>query len=142
MSPCNHLNEAVFCPFYERANHVRQYLLQVVNILCAGQAPAEVIPQLCGATLFLCKKSDGLHPIAVDEVLRHLTSKCVARQVQPEAARILSPLQVGFGIPLGCEAVVHSAASLQNSSTLVTVGRYILFMDFSNLSVGRSCFRG
>ena len=61
----------------------------VVNLLCAGQAPSEVVPYLCGATLFACKKGDGVRPIAVGEILRRLTSKCISRAVQPEAIRTL-----------------------------------------------------
>ena len=53
-------------------------------------------------------KEDGTHrPIAVGEVLRRLTGKCLAASVKEDAASILEPLQVGVGTPGGCEAVVH-----------------------------------
>ena len=68
---------------------------------------------LCGASLIACQKKDGRRrPIAIGEVLRRLTSKCVARAVQSEAVIIFSPLQVGVGILVGCEAIVHSLALL------------------------------
>ena len=63
----------------------------MVNLLCAGNVPPSVVPHLCGALLLPClKKSGGLHPIAIGEVLCHLTSKYAAREVLPEAICILS----------------------------------------------------
>ena len=83
--------------------------------------------------LSYCQKKDGgLRPIAIGEVLRRLTSKCVARAVQSEAVDILSPLQVGVGIPAGCEAIVHSLASLLNNSSILPESRCVLLVDFSN----------
>ena len=129
----NHLKEAVFCPSPDRANFALQGLLGVVNRLCAGRAPSVVIPHLCGASLFACKKrGDGLRPIAVGEVLRRLTSKCVSRAVQADAVRILSPLQVGVGIPVGCEAIVHSVSSVLEDPNISPDDRCILLVDFSN----------
>ena len=45
---------------------------------------------------------------------------------------IFSPLQVGVGIPVGCEAIVHSLASLLNDSPLPPESRYAILVDFSN----------
>ena len=79
----NHFKEAVFCPSPDRANNAIQALLGVVNLLCAGRAPPEIVPHLCGASLFACKKKGGgLRPIAVRDFLRRLTSKCISRGVQ------------------------------------------------------------
>ena len=55
----NHLKEAVFCPSPYRANQALQAVLGVVNLLCLGQVPSEVIPQLCGASLFASRKRGG-----------------------------------------------------------------------------------
>ena len=75
----------------------------------------------------ICKKRSGdLRPIAVGEVLRRLTSKCVARAVRAEALGILSPLQVGVGIPAGCEAIVHAVLNVQDDSS-ITPGTFLLF---------------
>ena len=105
----------------------------VVNLLCAGRAPSCILPYLCGASLLACKKKGGgLHPIAVGEVLRHLTSKCVSRAVQAEAISALSPLQVGVGISVGCEAIVHSVASLLDDATIPPESCCTLHIDFSN----------
>ena len=129
----NHLKEAVFCPSPIRAEVALKGLVGIVNLLSAGCAPRCIIPFLCGASLIACQKKDGgLRPIAIGEVLRRLTSKCVARAVQSEAVDILSPLQVGVGIPAGCEAIVHSLASLLNNSSILPESRCVLLVDFSN----------
>ena len=98
--------------------------------LCAGRAPPEVTPHLCGATLIACrKKNGGLRPIAVGEVLRRLTSKCLACLVQQDAVQALSPLQVGVGVKCGCEAIVHSKFSNPNPLPDHCLS---LLLDFSN----------
>ena len=134
----NHLKEAVFCPSLNKANNALLCLTRVVNLLCAGKAPQIVIPHLCGASLLPCKKKDGgLRPIAVGEVLRRLTSKCVARAVLPDALPILSPLQVGVGIPGGCEAILHSVMDVQGNPSIPPDDRYTLLVDAFN-SINRT----
>ncbi len=128
-----HLKEAVFCPSPDRANIALQALTKVINLLCSGQAPAEVVPHLCGARLFASKKKGGgLRPIAVGEVLRRLTSKCISRSVQAEAFRALTPLQVGVGVPAGCEAIVHAVNSLLEDPNIHPGGKWTLLLDFRN----------
>ena len=129
----NHLKEAVFCPSPTQSEFALKGLVGVVNLLVAGRAPSCIIPFLCGASLLACQKKDGrLRPIAIGEVLRRLISKCVARAVQSEAVSFLSPLQVGVGIPGGCEAIVHSLASLLNDCSIPPESRCTLLVDFSN----------
>ena len=129
----NHFKEAVFCPSPDRANNAVQALLGVINLLCAGRAPPEVVPHICGASLFACKKKGGgLRPIAVGEILRRLTSKCISRVVQAEAFSVLTPLQVGVGVLVGCEAIVHAVAHVQEDANISPEERWTLLLDFSN----------
>ena len=129
----NHLKEAVFCPSPIKSDFALKGLMGVINLLAAGRAPRSIIPFLCGASLLVCQKKDGgLRPIAVGEVLRRLTSKCVVRAVQSEAVTILSPLQVGVGVSAGCEAIVHSLASILNDGSILPESRCTLLVDFSN----------
>ena len=126
------MKEAVFCPSPDCANFALEGLVRLVNLLCAGRAPPTILPFLCGASLLACnKKNGGLRPIAVGEVLRRLTSKCVSRAVQDDAIEILSPLQLGVGISVGCESIVHSVASLQEDSSVAPDSRCALLVDFS-----------
>ena len=71
----SHLHEAVFCPSPGCAAHVLSSLTRMVNLMVAGHVPP-VIPYLCG-----CLSPWGLQPIAVGELLRQLTSKCLSRAV-------------------------------------------------------------
>ena len=116
----NHFKEAVICPSPDRANN-------------AVQALPEVVPHICGASLFACKKKGGgLRPIAVGEILRRLTSKCISRVVQAEAFSVLTPLQVSVGVPVGCEAIVLAVAHVQEDANIHPEERWTLLLDFSN----------
>ena len=129
----SHFKEAVLCPSPDQANYALQGLLGVVNLLCGGHAPLEVVPHLCGASLFACrKKGGGLRPIAIGEVLRHVVSKCVSRAVRADATGVLSPLQVGVGVPAGCEAIVHSVSCVLEDPSIPPDERCIIVVDFSN----------
>ena len=108
-------------------------LCDLTNLLCGGSVPSDVVPHLCGASLLPCKKrGGGLRLIAVGEVLRRLTSKCISSAVQNEASRILSPLQLGVGVPGGCEAIVHAVSSLQEDPSIDQTDKLCLLLDFSN----------
>ena len=138
----NHLKEAVLCPSPDHAAKATRALSGVVRLLAAGHSPQAVVPHLCGAILLACqKKGGGLRPIAVGEVLRRLTSKCLSRAVQDQAISSLTPLQVGVGVKVGCEAIVHSVAHVLEDSTIPPDNRWTLLLDFSNAfnSVHRGC---
>ena len=101
-----------------------------------------IVPHLCGASLTaLKKKSGGLRPIAVGKVLRRLTSKCILLSVSLQAVRVLSPLQVGVGVPVGCEAIVHSVNTTLGDDTIPLRFKWVLQIDFCNVfnSIDRHC---
>ena len=128
-----HFKEAVFCPSPDRANRALLALLDVINLMGAGDVPSMVVPHLCGASLLASKKKGGgVRPIAVGEVLRRLTSKCISRAVRSDASRILTPTQVGVGVPCGCEAIVLAVARVQEDAATPPEGRWTLLLDFSN----------
>ena len=113
-----------------------------MKLLAAGLASREVIPHLCGAFLLAVKKKGGGHrPIAVGEVLRWLTSKCLSTAVRAEVIHILTPLQVGVGVREGCEAIINSVARTLEREDLAPDSRWILLLDFSNAfnSISREC---
>ena len=137
----NHIKQAVLCPSPDRAGQALTSLTRFVNLLCSGNVPSEIVPHLCGATLLPCKKkSGGLRPIAVGEVLRRLTSKCTARAVIFDAVDTLAPLQLGVGVPSGCEAIIHSLSNIMEDPNVPPDHRFVLLVDFSNAfnSVDRS----
>ena len=60
-------------------------LCAVVNLLAQGRAPDFVAPVLAGAGLVaLPKPNGGVRPIAVGEILRRLTSKCLMTMVRDD----------------------------------------------------------
>ena len=117
-------------------------MIKLLGLLIAGSVPSEVIPDLCGAKLLaMRKKSGGIRPIAVGEVLCRLTSKCILRVISREASDILSPLQVGVRVPLGCEAVVHAMRCVQDDSNIPPGPKWSLLLNFFKAFNSIDCAR-
>ncbi len=126
----SHLREAILCPSPDRAGQILSSLSRFVNLLASGRAPTSVLPHLCGATLLACRKKSGGHrPIAIREVLRRLTSKCLSYSSRSTVTSTLTPLQLGVGVKGGCEAIIHATSHLLSSTSNKSWG---LFLDFSN----------
>ena len=75
-------------------------LREVVNLLASGRAPVGVAKFLAnGSFIALVKKKPDsppdVRPIAVGEVLRWLTSKCLCRITKAKAAEFFEGHQVG-----------------------------------------------
>lgn len=128
-----HLKGAVFCPTASRAERALQALTTIVNVLASGKAPQEIVPFFFGANLLAARKKNGGHrPIAVGEVLRRLVSKCLAFEVAPRAALLLKPLQLGVGIPGGCEGIIHAMNAIFNDGDIPVEDKWVLLLDFEN----------
>ena len=94
----NHLREATRCPTASCGTCALRAIAATVNLLAAGGAPPEIASYLCGATLLAVKKKNGgLRPIAVGEVLRRLTSKCLSRAVQSDSSDAIASGSRGQG---------------------------------------------
>ena len=129
----SHLKEGITCPSPTIRSNLLNSLCDFVNLLSQGKVPAEIVPHLCGALLLgTRKKSGGLRPIAVGEVLRRLVSKCLVQSFHQLAANHLSPHQLGVGIPNGAEAIVHAVRSVLQCDSLPDSNKYVLQLDFSN----------
>jgi hypothetical protein len=97
-----------------------------------GKVPAQVAPYPCGAGLFAAVKKDGsLRPIAVGEILRRLTSKGFSRVLAEKAAGILSPHQLGVGVPGGCEGIAHTVRQVVEEG-VEDPDLYVLRVDLNN----------
>ena len=125
----------MFCPSPDRANRALLALLDVINLMGAGDVPSM---HGCASPLWSLpprqqeERRGGVRPIAVGEVLRRLTSKCILWAVRSDASRILTPTQVGVGVSCGCEAIVHAVARVQEDAATPPEGRWTLLLDFSN----------
>ena len=107
-------------------------LVAVVNLLVQGRACPAVAPFLAGANLVaLPKPSGGVRPIAIGEVLRRLTGKCLMQLVHDDARTHFWPAQAGVAVKAGVESAVHTLrAWLGRHAT--AVDRVVVKLDFSN----------
>ena len=80
----------------------------VINKLASGRALPEIAEYLAGATVIALKKPGGndIRPIAVGEVLRRLTSKCLCAIVKYKASEFFNPYQYGIVCPIHCVQVL------------------------------------
>jgi hypothetical protein len=64
--------------------------------------------------------------------MRRLVSKCVAFRITPAAAELMKPLQLGVGMPGGCEAFIHAANALFHDSSIPIHAKWALQVDMQN----------
>ncbi len=108
-------------------------LTSVVNIMAAGLAPHALAPLLASAPLApLLKKDGGIRPVAIGEVLRRLVSKLALTKVRHKAATMLSPLQVGVGVPHGAEAIIHGLNRAIRDKDHITQDSTLVLVDLEN----------
>ena len=104
-----HLNVSIKSAPPNGTDKATSSITKLVNCMGGGRVPDQVAKYLCGARIHVANKKDGgIRPIAVGEILRRLTSKGFSHAVAEKAASILSPSQLGVGVPGGCEAMAHT----------------------------------
>ncbi len=109
-----------------------EHLSRLVTWLAAGSAPSTAAPHLAGARLIALLKPDGrLRPIAVGEVLRRLTGRCLCAVVRSSARSALWPLQTGVAVPMGIDSAVHSLRRW-SARAAGQPGHVALKLDFRN----------
>ena len=105
-------------------------ITQLINLILAGGTPDQVRPIIFGAALTaIMKKGGGVRPIAVGYTWRRLAGKVACRLVSIKAAAILSPKQLGFGVPGGAEVAVHATRRHLQS---LPPNHIFVKIDFSN----------
>ena len=57
----------------------------------------------------LSKKDGGVRQIAVGKTLCRVVAKCIGGRVIHSVGGDLAPLQLGCGVPFGCEAAAHAS---------------------------------
>lgn len=79
------------------------------NLLLEGRCHSQVVPVLFGGNLIALEKRSGdVRPIAVGYTWRRIAAKCANTFALSKLTDYFNPLQLGVGIPGGCEAAVHS----------------------------------
>jgi len=79
------------------------------------RVPAAATHALAGSDLLVLAKPGGVHedglpglrPIGMPEALRKLAASALAATVRSSAADLLSPGQLGVGVPNACESILH-----------------------------------
>ena len=71
----------------------------------------------------------GIRPIAIGHTLQYLVAMCASSRVLPAMGDLLAPLQLGCGMPSGCEAAVHTTHLYIHN---MTAGHVLLKLDFKN----------
>jgi len=123
-----HIRELVTCK--ESASSFVPALTAFVNCLLMGDCPPEVQPILFGGNLIaLNKKSGGIRPITVGYTLRRLAAKCASAFAVANLFDYFHPVQLGAGIPGGCEAAVHAVRRFVES---MPSNFSIAKLDFTN----------
>ena len=109
-----------------------EQLTALVNLLARGDACGAVAPFLAGARLVAVPKpKGGLRPIAVGELLRRLTGKCLLEAVREGARDFFWPAQVGVAVPAGAEKAVHATRAWVDSHSWAT-DKVLVKLDFAN----------
>eukprot|EP00731_Ephydatia_muelleri_P014080 Em0007g1390a len=85
---------------------------RVVNLLVSGKVPQEVSLFMAGGSLTALSKlkpgcAPDIRPIAVGEVLRRLTGKCLCAVLKQRVIDFFEPIQFGVACPMGSEKVIH-----------------------------------
>ena len=96
------------------------------NILLEGKCHDKVTPIIfSGSLIALTKKSGGIRPIAIGYAWRRLSAKCANTYAVAILADYFGPIQLGVGVPSGCEAAVHAtrrfAEHLPDDQVIVTL---------------------
>jgi hypothetical protein len=76
----------------------------------------------------LIKKSGGIRPIAIGNVLRRLATKIILFRNSARLGQLLRPRQVGYATPNGAERAVHSARTYLEANDKCV----LLKIDFRN----------
>ena len=105
-------------------------LTSFINHILQGNAPLSVCPILFGATLIALRKKEGdIRPIAIGLTLRRLAAKIGVFRVVQSVSSALAPLQLGYGVPSGCEAAARAARQYLES---MPSNHVLLKVDFRN----------
>ena len=105
-------------------------LTPFTNFVLSRETHEEIRPLFFGASLTaLNKKEGGVRPIAVGCTLRRLVGKIASKAMMDRMGSYLSPLQLGYGTPLGVEAAIHSARLYLQD---LPINHVLVKLDFKN----------
>ena len=123
-----HMLDLVNCR--ESSSTLVSDLTDFINLLFSGHCPPQVRTLLFGGKLLaLNKKDGGLRPIAVGYYWRRLASKCANSYALEKLGSYFGHVQLGVGVPGGCEAAIHAARRFVSDMSRDQV---VVKLDFKN----------
>ncbi|XP_029655348.1 uncharacterized protein LOC115229063 [Octopus sinensis] len=117
----------------EAGNRLSQSIAKLCNLFLRGDISEHARLLFFSANLSaLGKKDGGIRPIAVGNVFCRLFAKVGCKLVIPSISDELQPIQLGVGVPGGCEASVHAARCFIESARLSERPQLLLKLDVKN----------
>ncbi|CAE8581495.1 unnamed protein product [Polarella glacialis] len=93
----------------DQGDSMTEQLAEVVHLLARGLAPRDLAQHLAGAGLMALEKATGgVRRIAIGEILRCITGKCLCSVAKEAAQTFFQLSQVGIACPPGVDAAIHS----------------------------------
>lgn len=125
-----HLKELCSKTNGDAADKLLSSLTDFINIIISGKCPLSIRPIFFGANLIaLTKKNGGTRPIAIGDTVRRLISKIIVLKHR-KLSNIFKPIQMGFAIRAGCEAIVHAMRIFLSRKHKIT--DTVMKVDFYN----------
>ena len=126
-----HLKDLISFTCGESASHLLKAIASLTDLIKAGKISQEIHSIFYGASLIAFdKKKIDVRPIAVGLVWRRLAGKIVCFHVHDSLSETLRPIQLGFGVKGGAEALIHAVRCLAKAKH--TKPMVILKFDFRN----------
>ncbi|XP_029656011.1 uncharacterized protein LOC115229886 [Octopus sinensis] len=111
-----HLKDLTSPTTAEASRKLLRSITNLCNRFISGSIPDFARDIFFSANLTaLGKKDNGVRPIAVGNIFRRLSAKLLCRAIVPCLSSKFLPVQLGVGVPNGCEAAVHSIRDLTES---------------------------
>lgn len=112
-----HLKDLISFTCGESASKLTSAASKLVNVIRSGKICQELPPIFYGAALIaLAKKNGDVRPIAIGLTWRRLAGKIACFSIRTELAGSLAPIQNGFGVKGGAEAIVHAVREFSMAS--------------------------
>ena len=129
-----HLKDLMMKSTGVSSGHLLSSLTSLCNLMLRGNVPEDITPYLYGASLLALSKPDGgVRPIAVGSVYRRLACKIAAQVTSSSCgSHSLSHHQLGVGIPLGSETIIHATRAFCQNEDIEKQGNLLIKIDFSN----------
>ena len=126
-----HLKDLTSFTCGESANKLLKAIASFSDLAKSGKICKDVLSVFYGASLLAFdKKKIDVRPIAVGITWRRVAGKIVCYHVRDELSKVLAPIQIGFGVKGGAEALIHAVRCFATAGHEKAMA--IIKFDFKN----------